>query len=40
MQANRDNSPFPRKVKDVHRPWPILGNQPSLNETLNALTGS
>ena len=37
MQANRDNSLFLRKVKDAHWLWPILGNQPSLNETLNAL---
>ena len=28
---------FLRKVKDAHWLWPILGNQPSLNETLNAL---
>ena len=37
MQANRDNSLFVRKVKDAHWLWPILGNQPDLNETLNAL---
>ena len=37
MQANRDNSLFVRKVKDAHWLWPILGNQPNLNETLNAL---
>jgi predicted transposase YbfD/YdcC len=37
MQANRDNSLFVRKVKDAHWLWPVLGNQPSLNETLNAL---
>jgi predicted transposase YbfD/YdcC len=37
MQANRDNSFFVRKVKDAHWLWPILGNQPNLNETLNAL---
>ncbi len=38
MQANRDNSLFLRKVKDAHWLWPILGNQPNLNETLNALS--
>ena len=37
MQANRDNSLFVRKAKDAHWLWPVLGNQPSLNETLNAL---
>ena len=37
MQANRDNSLFVRKVKDAHWLWPILGNQPNLNQTLNAL---
>jgi hypothetical protein len=38
MQANRDNSLFLRKGKDAHWLWPILGNQPNLNETLNALS--
>ena len=37
MQANRDNSLFVRKVKKAHYLWPILGNQPKLNQTLNAL---
>ena len=37
MQANRDNALFLRKVKKAHYLWPILGNQPTLNETLNAL---
>ncbi len=37
MQANRDNSLFVRKAKDAHWLWPVLGNQPNLNETLNAL---
>ncbi|HTQ91980.1 MAG TPA: ISAs1 family transposase, partial [Streptosporangiaceae bacterium] len=37
MQANRDNALFLRKVKNAHYLWPILGNQPTLNETLNAL---
>jgi predicted transposase YbfD/YdcC len=37
MQANRDNSLFVRKVKNAHYLWPILGNQPKLNQTLNAL---
>ena len=37
MQANRDNSLFVRKVKKAHYLWPILGNQPKVNQTLNAL---
>jgi predicted transposase YbfD/YdcC len=37
MQANRDNSLFLRAVKNAHWLWPVLGNQPTLNETLNAL---
>ena len=37
MQANRDNALFLRTVKKAHYLWPILGNQPTLNETLNAL---
>jgi predicted transposase YbfD/YdcC len=37
MQANRDNALFLRKVKQAHYLWPVLGNQPTLNETLNAL---
>ncbi|MGH3403554.1 MAG: ISAs1 family transposase [Streptosporangiaceae bacterium] len=37
MQANRDNARFLREVKGAHYLWPILGNQPTLNETLNAL---
>ena len=37
MQANRDNSVFLRKVKNAHYLWPVLGNQPKLSETLNAL---
>src|SRR5208283_113272 len=37
MQANRDNALFLRTVKNAHYLWPILGNQPTLNETLNAL---
>ncbi len=37
MQANRDNSVFVRKVKKAHWLWPILGNQPELNQALNAL---
>jgi predicted transposase YbfD/YdcC len=37
MQANRDNSLFLRTVKGAHYLWPVLGNQPSLNEALNAL---
>ena len=37
MQANRDNAAFLRKIKKAHYLWPALGNQPTLNETLNAL---
>jgi predicted transposase YbfD/YdcC len=37
MQANRDNALFLRKIKKAHYLWPVLGNQPTLNETLNAL---
>ena len=37
MQANRDNSLFVRKAKHAHWLWPVLGNQPNLNQTLNAL---
>jgi len=37
MQANRDNALFLRKAKNAHYLWPVLGNQPSLSETLNAL---
>ena len=37
MQANRDNALFLRKAKDAHWLWPILGNQPNLNASLNAL---
>ncbi|MGH3189595.1 MAG: ISAs1 family transposase [Streptosporangiaceae bacterium] len=37
MQANRDNALFLRAVKHAHFPWPVLGSQPSLSESLNAL---
>ena len=37
MQANRDNARFLREVKHAHYLWPVLGNQPTLSETLNAL---
>ena len=37
MQANRDNALFLREAKDAHWLWPILGNQPTLNQALNAL---
>jgi predicted transposase YbfD/YdcC len=37
MQANRDNALFLRKAKNAHYLWPVLGNQPSLSEALNAL---
>jgi predicted transposase YbfD/YdcC len=37
MQANRDNARFLREVKHAHFLWPVLGNQPTLNATLNAL---
>ncbi len=37
MQANRDNALYLRKAKNAHYLWPVLGNQPSLSGTLNAL---
>jgi predicted transposase YbfD/YdcC len=37
MQANRDNALFLRKAKKAHYLFPVLGNQPTLSETLNAL---
>jgi predicted transposase YbfD/YdcC len=37
MQATRDNALFLRRAKNAHYLWPILGNQPGLNATLNAL---
>jgi predicted transposase YbfD/YdcC len=37
MQSNRDNALYLRKAKNAHYLWPVLGNQPTLNETLNAL---
>lgn len=37
MQSNRDNALFLRKGKNAHYLWPVLGNQPTLSETLNAL---
>jgi predicted transposase YbfD/YdcC len=37
MQANRDNALYLRNAKNAHYLWPVLGNQPSLSETLNAL---
>jgi predicted transposase YbfD/YdcC len=37
MQANRANAAFLRTVKKAHYLWPVLGNQPGLNATLNAL---
>jgi predicted transposase YbfD/YdcC len=37
MQSNRDNALFLRKAKGAHYLWPVLGNQPSLNQALNAL---
>jgi predicted transposase YbfD/YdcC len=37
MQANRDNALYLRKAKNAHYLWPVLGNQPTLNQTLNAL---
>ncbi|HEX3957282.1 MAG TPA: ISAs1 family transposase [Trebonia sp.] len=37
MQANRDNALFLREAKNAHYLWPVLGNQPTLSETLNAL---
>ena len=37
MQSNRDNALFLRKAKNAHYLFPVLGNQPTLNATLNAL---
>jgi predicted transposase YbfD/YdcC len=37
MQANRGNALYLRKAKNAHYLWPVLGNQPSLSEALNAL---
>ena len=37
MQTTRDNALFLRKAKNAHYLWPVLGNQPGLSETLNAL---
>jgi predicted transposase YbfD/YdcC len=37
MQANRENAFYLRKAKRAHFLWPVLGNQPTLSETLNAL---
>jgi predicted transposase YbfD/YdcC len=37
MQSNRENALFLRKAKKAHYLWPVLGNQPTLSETLNAL---
>jgi predicted transposase YbfD/YdcC len=37
MQANRDNATYLRKAKNAHYLWPVLGNQPSLNQALNGL---
>src|SRR5207249_4369373 len=37
MQANRDNALYLREAKNAHYLWPVLGNQPSLSGTLNAL---
>jgi predicted transposase YbfD/YdcC len=37
MQANRDNALYLRKAKEAHYLWPVLGNQPTLSATLNAL---
>jgi predicted transposase YbfD/YdcC len=37
MQSNRENALFLRKAKRAHYLWPVLGNQPSLSEALNAL---
>jgi predicted transposase YbfD/YdcC len=37
MQSNRDNAVFLRKAKNAHYLWPVLGNQPTLSETLNAM---
>jgi predicted transposase YbfD/YdcC len=37
MQSNRDNALFLRKAKNAHYLFPVLGSQPTLNATLNAL---
>jgi predicted transposase YbfD/YdcC len=37
MQSNRGNARYLRKARNAHYLWPVLGNQPTLNETLNAL---
>ena len=37
MQTNRENALYLRTVRSAHYLWPVLGNQPSLSETLNAL---
>ena len=37
MQANRENALYLRKAKNAHYLWPVLGNQPTLSRTLNAL---
>jgi predicted transposase YbfD/YdcC len=37
MQSNRDNALFLRKAKNAHYLFPVLGNQPTLNATLNLL---
>jgi predicted transposase YbfD/YdcC len=37
MQTTRDNARFVRAVKHAHYLWPVLGNQPGLYATLNAL---
>jgi predicted transposase YbfD/YdcC len=37
MQSNRDNALYLRKAKNAHYLFPVLGNQPTMSETLNAL---
>jgi predicted transposase YbfD/YdcC len=37
MQTTRDNARFLRQVKNAHYLWPVLGNQPGLYATLDAL---
>lgn len=37
MQSNRENALYLRKAKNAHYLWPVLGNQPSLSQALNAL---
>src|SRR6266571_832503 len=37
MQANRQNALYLRKARNAHYLWPVLGNQPSLNQALNGL---